>query len=68
ARRNRAAAGPSQPVPLDANTRAALDQLQQSLGTRVTIRVPTKTRPGELAIEYYDEAQLTRLYDQLMGT
>jgi hypothetical protein len=55
-------------VPLDANTRAALDQLQQSLGTRVTIRVPTKTRPGELAIEYYDEAQLTRLYDQLMGT
>jgi ParB family chromosome partitioning protein len=68
ARRNRAAANPAQRAPLDANTRAALDHLQQSLGTKVSIRVPTKTRPGELVIEYYDEAQLTRLYDQLMGT
>jgi ParB family chromosome partitioning protein len=65
-RRNRAATGPPAAVPLDPNTRAALDQLQQALGTRISIRVPTKTRPGELLIEYYDEAHLTRLYDQLM--
>ena len=63
-RRNRP--GRPEAPPLDPNTRAALDQLQQALGTRITIRVPTKTRPGELLIEYYDEAHLTRLYDQLM--
>lgn len=66
-RRSRAAAPPTAPAPLDANIRAALEQLQQSLGTRVTLRPATKTRPGELVIEYYDEGQLTHLYDRLMG-
>jgi ParB family transcriptional regulator, chromosome partitioning protein len=66
-RRNRATAAPTLSPPLDANTRAALEQLQQSLGTRVTLRLATKTRPGELVIEYYDEGQLTQLYDRLMG-
>ncbi len=66
-RRSRAAAAPDSSPALDANTRAALEQLQQSLGTRVTLRLATKTRPGELVIEYYDEGQLTHLYDRLMG-
>ena len=67
-RRNRAAAAPPDSSPaLDANTKAALEQLQQSLGTRVTLRLATKTRPGELVIEYYDEGQLTHLYDRLMS-
>ena len=65
-RRARAATSTAGPALLDANTRAALDQLQQALGTRVELRAPTKTRPGELVIEYYDEAQLTGLYDRLM--
>jgi ParB family chromosome partitioning protein len=67
ARRSRATAAPAPLPALDANTRSALEQLQQSLGTRVTLRVPTKTRPGELVIEYYDEGQLTHLYDRLMS-
>jgi ParB family chromosome partitioning protein len=66
-RRSRAAAAPDSSSALDPNTKAALEQLQQSLGTRVTLRLATKTRPGELVIEYYDEGQLTGLYDRLMG-
>jgi ParB family transcriptional regulator, chromosome partitioning protein len=50
----------------DANTRAALEELQRHLGTKVLLREKTKIRPGQLVIEYYDEAQLMGLYDRLM--
>jgi ParB family chromosome partitioning protein len=50
-RRSRAPLAPQHPT-LDANTRSALEQLQQTLGTRVSLRPPTKTRPGQLQIEY----------------
>ncbi len=65
ARRARASAATA-PAPLDPNTRDALEELQRHLGTRVFLRVPTKSRPGQLVIEYYDEAQLTGLYDRLV--
>ncbi len=65
ARRTRAAAAPLQSQ-LDANTRAALEELQRYLGTRVSLRPRTKTRPGQLQIEYYDEGQLAGLYERLM--
>lgn len=64
-RRNRTASAPAAPTQLDPNTRAALEQLQHALGLRVTLREATKTRPGELAIEYYDDAQLANLYERL---
>jgi ParB family chromosome partitioning protein len=64
ARRSRAPLFPAAPA-LDANTRSALEQLQQALGTRVTLRPPSKTRPGQLQIEYYDEEQLAGLYDRM---
>jgi ParB family chromosome partitioning protein len=64
-RRGRTPAERVETPEFDANVRAALDQLQQTLGTRVTLRTPTKTRPGQLVIEYYDDAQLTGLYDRL---
>jgi ParB family chromosome partitioning protein len=50
----------------DPNTRAALDELQRHLGTRVSLRTATKFRPGQLTIDYHDEAQLAALYDRLM--
>ncbi len=65
-RRSRAPLTTPPPNEIDANTRAALEQLQQALGTRVTIRPPAKTHPGELIIEYYDDAQLTGIYDRLI--
>jgi ParB family transcriptional regulator, chromosome partitioning protein len=53
-------------VPNDANIRAALDELQRHLGTKVLLREKTKARPGQLVLEYYEEAQLMGLYDRLM--
>jgi ParB family transcriptional regulator, chromosome partitioning protein len=53
-------------VHVDANIRSALDELQRHLGTKVLLRQKTKMRPGQLVLEYYDDAQLMGLYDRLM--
>jgi ParB family chromosome partitioning protein len=53
-------------VQVDPNIREALDELQRHLGTKVLLRQKTKLRPGQLVLEYYDEAQLMGLYDRLM--
>ena len=50
----------------DANVRAALEELQRHLGTRVSLRPKTKIRPGQLILEYYNDAQLQGLYERLM--
>jgi len=57
---------PPAPQVVDANTRAALEELQRHLGTRVQLRQPSRSAPGQLMIEYYDEAQLSGIYDRLM--
>src|SRR6266566_495141 len=64
-RRLRGAPTPAQ-VHLDANIRSALEELQRHLGTKVLLRQKTKMRPGQLVLEYYDDAQLMGLYDRLM--
>jgi ParB family chromosome partitioning protein len=53
-------------IQLDANIRSALDELQRHLGTKVLLHEKTKMRPGQLVLEYYDDAQLMGLYDRLM--
>jgi ParB family chromosome partitioning protein len=53
-------------VQMDANIRSALDELQRHLGTKVLLHQKTKMRPGQLVLEYYDDAQLMGLYDRLM--
>jgi ParB family chromosome partitioning protein len=63
-RRNRPAAPTA---PEDPNVKAALEELQRTLGTRVVLRARRGKRPGLLAIEYYDEQQLIGLYDRLLG-
>jgi ParB family chromosome partitioning protein len=50
----------------DANTRSAIDELQRSMGTKILLRPHTKSHPGQLIIEFYDDAHLIRIYDQLM--
>ena len=57
----------SAPVSLDPNTRAALDELQRVLGTRVTINPCSKQRPGQLIVEYYNDGDLDRLYQIIVG-
>jgi len=66
ARRARTGAAAPTPAPQDANIRAALDELQRHLGTKVLLREKTKMRPGQLVLEYYEDTQLMGLYDRLM--
>ena len=51
---------------MDANVRSAIDELQRHLGTKVLLRQKTRIRPGQLVLEYYDDAQLMGIYDRLM--
>jgi ParB family chromosome partitioning protein len=53
-------------IQLDPNIREALDELQRQLGTKIFLRQRTKLRPGQLVLEYYEDAQLMGLYDRLM--
>jgi len=64
-RRLRGAQGPNESHS-DANVRAALEELQRHLGTKVLLRPRTRTRAGQLILEYYDDAQLMGLYDRLL--
>ena len=57
---------PPAPIHLDPNIRSALEELQRHLGTRIILRLKTKMRPGQLVLEFYDDAQLMGLYDRLM--
>jgi len=50
----------------DPNRQAALDELQKHMGTRVSLHMPSKGRPGQLILEFYDEEQLNGLYDRLI--
>ena len=50
----------------DPNVREAIDELQRHLGTKVYLRERSKLRPGQLVLEYYEDAQLMGLYDRLM--
>lgn len=51
---------------VDPNIREALEELQRHLGTKILLRQKTKVRPGQLVLEFYDEAQLMGIYDRLM--
>ena len=62
ARSARAVAEPAQ----DPNIREALDELQRHLGTKIHLREKTRIRPGQLVVEFYDQAQLMGIYDRLM--
>lgn len=48
------------------NTKAAVEELQREYGTRVLLHPRHGSRPGQLVFEYYDDSDLSRLYDQLM--
>jgi len=56
--------GPAQKK-ADANTRAAEDKLRMALGTRV--RINRKGKGGRIEIEFVNEDELQRLYEQLTG-
>jgi ParB family chromosome partitioning protein len=66
ARRVRGARAALVDVQMDPNIKEALDELQRHLGTKVILRQKTKIRPGQLVLEYYDDAQLMGIYDRLL--
>jgi ParB family chromosome partitioning protein len=65
-RRSRRAGAAESAGHSDPNIRAAIDELQRHLGTKILLREKTKMRPGQLVLEYYDDAQLMGIYDRLM--
>ncbi len=50
----------------DPNVRAAAEELERLLGTRVRI-VELSEKRGRIEIEYYSQPELERIYDQLTG-
>jgi ParB family transcriptional regulator, chromosome partitioning protein len=57
----------SRSTAIDPNIRAAEAKLRRKLGTRINI-TPSSSRPGgKIEIEYYDDRDLNRFYELLMG-
>jgi ParB family chromosome partitioning protein len=55
------------PLPEDPNVRAAVDELERALGTRVRIIERTSDR-GRIEIEYYSKGELQRLFETLTAS
>jgi ParB family chromosome partitioning protein len=53
---------------LDPNMRAAIEELERHLGTKVTMRIGDKSRnrPGQLIIDFYSDEQASQIYEKLM--
>jgi ParB family transcriptional regulator, chromosome partitioning protein len=60
------ASGSRKEAAQDPNVRAAADELERALGTRVRI-VELSEQRGRIEIEYYSQADLDRLYQQIVG-
>ncbi len=66
AERPRHGGGPRRDEPKDPNVKAAIDELERALGTRVRIVELTDQR-GRIEIEYYSQADLDRLFQHFVG-
>lgn len=58
---------PQPPPVIDPNVKAAIQQLEQTLGTRVRI-VERNPQKGRIEIEYYSQDDLVRLYALIVKT
>lgn len=52
---------------VDPNVKAAIEELERALGTRVRI-VELSEQRGRIEIEYYSQAELDRLFQHITGT
>jgi ParB family transcriptional regulator, chromosome partitioning protein len=66
-RRARRAANSIQIEVTDPNRLAALRALEAATGTKVSLHMPAKGKPGQLVLEFYDDEQLEGLYNRLMS-
>jgi len=53
--------------PIDPNTRAAVQEMERALGTRVRVIEAKRGDGGKIEIEYYNAGDLQRLYKLLAG-
>jgi ParB family chromosome partitioning protein len=65
--RARSSGGSRKESTQDPNVRAAAEELERALGTRVRI-VELSDQRGRIEIEYYSQAELDRLYQHIVGT
>jgi len=64
--RDKPAQGSRKEPTQDPNVRAAAEELERALGTRVRI-IELSDQRGRIEIEYYSQADLDRLYQQIVG-
>jgi len=64
--RDKPAHGSRKEAAQDPNVRAAAEELERALGTRVRI-IELSDQRGRIEIEYYSQADLDRLYQQIVG-
>ena len=50
---------------MDPNVKAALEELEMALGTKVRL-VPTSASAGRLEIQYYSQDDLDRIYSVIV--
>jgi ParB family chromosome partitioning protein len=67
AERPREGSGHRREQTLDPNVKAAIEELERALGTRVRI-VELSEQRGRIEIEYYSQAELDRLFQHITGT
>jgi ParB family chromosome partitioning protein len=53
-------------VKTDPNVKAAIQEMERKLGTRVHVKEGGRGR-GKIEIEYYSAEDLDRIYDTIMG-
>lgn len=53
-------------VKIDPNVKAAIQEMERKLGTRVHVKEGARGR-GKIEIEYYNAEDLDRIYDTIMG-
>jgi ParB family transcriptional regulator, chromosome partitioning protein len=54
-------------VQIDPNVKAAIQEMQRVLGTRVRIVEKPKRKGGRIEIEYYSSEDLDRIYETIVG-
>jgi ParB family chromosome partitioning protein len=67
AERPREGSGHRKEHAIDPNVKAAIEELERSLGTRVRI-VELSEQRGRIEIEYYSQAELDRLFQHITGS
>jgi ParB family chromosome partitioning protein len=65
-RRTNEPSEPAEEPPVDDNVRAAIDQLEQRLGTRVRL-IEKRGGKGKIEIEFYSPDDLDRIYSVILG-